>query len=190
MKGCPHCSITAPDVTRFCSRCGRPTVTVVGFPSENLPTSERQHDPPSRTGHIFVAVGLALLVVLFIVGIRNALTAPPVHHPEFVYVPPGRAISYRITCWGDADVTYINESGGVEQRSVASPWIMDFRATTGRRVYISAQSSDAGYLTLELRLDNERVQTAETSQRFWRGVSGRDCPVSRTFDCRNERNFN
>jgi hypothetical protein len=73
------------------------------------------------------------------------------------------------------DVTYVNQSGGTEQKKVMVPWQLGMRVAPGRFLYLSAQKTEeTGTVHCQILVEGTVVQEAESSADFGiASVSGR-----------------
>ena len=68
---------------------------------------------------------------------------------------------------GSASLTYQNESGGTNQKTVSLPWRYGFEAKSGTFLYLSAQKqSEYGTLVTKILVDGEEVQSADTNSDY------------------------
>ena len=154
-KQCPHCRTETDQQATVCPQC-------------------RRDIRPSKTGKVLGF--LVLLAVLFVgwswlsaavdqrrneiyQGLRPAATARPLM-VNVVYEVTGSGAS--------ADLTYENQTGNTEQRTVPVPWKQTLTVPAGSFLYVSAQSADDGTRTIGCTISvNGRVlETAESRGRF------------------------
>ncbi len=65
-----------------------------------------------------------------------------------------------------ASLTYINETGGTEQRDVTLPWIFEISRPKGAQLYLSAQKKFENHpydLRARIRRGQEVLQTADST---------------------------
>jgi hypothetical protein len=104
---------------------------------------------------------LAIIGLMFIIGILSIL-APDNPYANY------RAVVYSVEGYdtGVVSLTYANESGGSEQRTVVLPWRLQFSAPVGRHLYVSAQQSGEGRIDAEIKVSGQVVQSAESTTRY------------------------
>lgn len=102
-------------------------------------------------------------VALILALLLSACGAPTSHAVRYEAV--GEVIGSSAGTWDAKDLlvalTYTNEQGGVEQRTVRTPWAMDLTAVSGRAVSLSVQNQrEAGRVTCRLLIDGQEAQKA------------------------------
>lgn len=110
-----------------------------------------------------VVVILALCVVGAFLALHSSSSNSSGLAPRRVtYVVSGTALG--------ANLTYINESGGSEQRDVSLPWSLEMRRREGTPLYLSAQktyeSDRFASVHVGIYADGAPVQQAESEAAF------------------------
>ena len=81
----------------------------------------------------------------------------------------GLMVTYTVTgsYVGFVDLTYSNESGGSEQKTVALPWKLEFKPQHNAFLYVSAQKQDEkGIIDAVIFVDGDVIQKAEANSRY------------------------
>ena len=139
---CPHCGAQVSGAN-FCPGCGKP--------SAPLP----QKKPVIRNGCLGI---LALIFVLCVLIAKFSPTPKP---------PEPSTVSYMVSGDGTASLTFRNESGGTEQKTVQLPWELAFVAKRHAFLYIAAQKKQAeGVIHAEIYVDGNRIQEAESNTAY------------------------
>ena len=79
----------------------------------------------------------------------------------------GTRVTYLVTGPGTVGLTFKNESGGTEQRTVSLPWSLEFGAGRGAFLYVSAQKQQKdGTIRAEIHLNGSLLQQAESDSAY------------------------
>lgn len=148
---CHKCGTEVGDA-KFCRECGS-AINVVA-----PDTGATQATPPkSPRSYNQVATLLVIIGILFFLN-------------EFApYVTEPHKVTYTVTgsYVGFVELTYSNESGGTEQKTVALPWKLEFKAQHNAFVYISAQKQgENGAIDAVIYLDGNVIQEASANSRY------------------------
>lgn len=117
-----------------------------------------------------VVAGILLVFSALLVGVTGLKyasqgpTPTPVEAREIkhtvVYSVTGRNVD-------KASITYQNEQGGTDQKTVFLPWSETFSVKDGASLYLSAQmDNDRGDIFVSLSVDGKVLQKAEASQDY------------------------
>jgi len=120
--------------------------------------SERENQSSVSRSGFPIALGV-IIVACVVIAIYVVVSAVP------AAVSTGRT-SYRTVTYnaqgsGHVDLTYRNETGGIQQEMASLPWVKTFRVSPGQAVSVSAQLRRDGYLMLSLDIDGQSVQKSE-----------------------------
>jgi len=76
-------------------------------------------------------------------------------------------VSYEVYGTGSAALTYRNESGGTEQRTVSLPWEITFTRHSRDFLYLSAQKQgQSGAIEAVISVDGRAIQRAESTSDY------------------------
>jgi hypothetical protein len=107
---------------------------------------------------------IVFLVTIVIVAlmIKGGLFSPN------ILTDGSHAIKYVVTgTVRGASLTYVNESGGTEQRTVSVPLTLEFRRAPGTSVYLSAQKQEEyGSVHVSIYVDGALLQEAESNEEY------------------------
>lgn len=127
--------------------------------------TEREKNPAGTI--IFVL--LIIIAVLYFITQSGGSSSDRSSAPSNTRAPARTTtynIVYKVTgeVNGRASLTYENESGGTEQRTVKLPWEYKFKAERGDFLYISAQNEkDRGPIRCLITQNGASVQNASSS---------------------------
>jgi len=113
------------------------------------------------------------IIILSLVGIIAVLMIAV--HMSSVSQSSVRRCTYTVDGDGAVMLTYRNESGGIEQKTVALPWALEMRLEPGSLLYVSAQKQQArGTIRAVIYLDGQALQQAQADSAYGiAAVSGR-----------------
>ena len=166
MKFCPHCGVALGDKPRSkCAVCegslsqSRPIIENAKTVTRSMWTQDL-----TWTQVLVILVMAAAALALFSGKFDNTMT--PTKTRQVVYSVSGEENM-------SASLTYQNESGGTEQRTVPLPWSKSFLAAPGSLAYISAQKqSKPGSIVVIVSGDGKIIQRAESTSEFGIAVAG------------------
>lgn len=105
---------------------------------------------------------IILLSVLGIIAVVWFMAQPPVPVPSST-----ARVTYSVTGSGNVGLTFINESGGTEQKTVALPWTLEIRSKPGAFLHISAQKKqEDGTIVAGIYVDGTPIQKAESNSAY------------------------
>jgi len=111
---------------------------------------------------------LLALALLFLVACGDP-PAPTTHQVRYEVTAEdiGISLGTRGPVSIDADLTYVNATGGIEQRRARTPWTLEFTSSAGATLSVSAQKQTVtGSITCTILVDGTPVQTATADTRF------------------------
>lgn len=76
-------------------------------------------------------------------------------------------MTYSVYGIGGAAITFRNESGGIEQKTVSLPWTSELRAKHRAFLYISAQKQqESGTIKAIIYVDGHAIQEAASNSAY------------------------
>lgn len=144
---CQCGNILSPSA-RFCPVCGIANATTAA---------------PKRKSRVgLLSIVLIVLLVWFIGTLPDPRTAT-----SRTTSAGGTRVTYLVTGPGTVGLTFKNESGGTEQRTVSLPWSLEFGAGRGAFLYVSAQKQQKdGTIRAEIHLNGSLLQQAESDSAY------------------------
>lgn len=90
---------------------------------------------------------------------------------------PPRAVKYRVGGTAHtASVTYANEEGGTEQKTVAVPWEKELKASPGAHLYISAQNQGPrGSVNVKIEVEGRDFKTSTSDGAYAVATASASC---------------
>jgi hypothetical protein len=147
---CQGCGRQIPVAVRFCSFCGAGSILAA-------PPRATKKSPGALVIGL-VAAGICIFLWSKVSppdGIGKSLST----EREVTYIVDGSASS--------ASLTYRNESGGTEQRTVSLPWRLEMRVAPGQFLYVSAQKKQKyGTVKTTIYLEEKMLQEAESDTEY------------------------
>jgi hypothetical protein len=137
---CPKCGteLAAPDI-KFCPGCG----TATG--------KAKKESSGIKIGCLLVA---GIPILLWIIG-QNLPTPTP------------QLVTYEVIGSGTVGLTFQNESGGTEQKTVSLPWTLVLRARHGAFLYLAAQKQqERGTIRAAIYVNGQPIQSAEANSSY------------------------
>lgn len=177
MTTCPKCGYTrqaadtAPDYE--CPKCGVVYAKARNntAPAHTPETTPNPIQAPTRATRqplalLALAIVVCTIAVLYVTGHwrvpQPAAMAQAVQQPaEFKL----HQVVYEVTGTAHAAlVTYLNHSGGIEQREITLPWRTAFGAPTGTIVSVSAQNQGAsGDIKVEIKVSGKALKSSSSA---------------------------
>jgi len=114
------------------------------------------------------ALRIGCLVLIAVAAVLLILSALLSNSPQ----TSAAEVTYEVTDPYDlamAQLTYRNESGGTEQKTVSLPWTLKLRPKRGTFLYLSAQKSQrSDYDTIQatIYVDGHAIQTARSNSLY------------------------
>lgn len=166
-----QCADTAPDYE--CPKCSvvyakARTSAAPAQPPETTPNHGQASTGTSRQplGLLALAIVVCTIAVLYVTGHwrvpQPTAMAQAVQQPAEIKL---HQVVYEVTGTAHAAlVTYLNHSGGIEQREVTLPWRTVFGAPTGSTVSVSAQNQSAqGDIKVEIKVSGKTLKSSNSS---------------------------
>lgn len=147
---CQRCRRHVVASERFCPFCGMDSMWVAPLQA------------PKKSSGALVFGLLAAGIFIFLWSNasfpHDALKATTTER-KVTYVVGGSTSSARLT--------YRNESGGTEQRTVSLPWTLEMRAVPGQFLYLSAQKKQTyGTVKTSIEIEGQVLQEAESDTEY------------------------
>jgi len=180
MAYCSSCgTLLYTNDARFCAQCGTSltqqsgAITPEPESTYKSPSAEQVHYDQRQKS---VARGVAIAVGIVI--LFGAIAAINGYNSSDNSTSERNKVTYTVTGTDAsmiAGLTYQNESGGSEQKTVLLPWTLEFTARNHAFLYVSAQKQgENGTIRASINVDGDVIQKAEANSSYGIAtVSGR-----------------
>lgn len=123
---------------------------------------------PAKPAQSFSIVRVLVMLAIAMIGLPILLLIYATVRESAESLSKPRQAKYSVTGYGQASLTYQNQSGGTEQQTVELPWMLNLSPRPGSFLYISAQKQQGGsdFIRVAIYIDGNKVQEAESNSAY------------------------